>query len=100
MSVQIFYIGHWGIFTQVNRIDKYRIYEYTKARKQNSYTAKQQKEVICMATSSILKEFYIKDAERYEWLKRELEKGPIQKSAKESASLKKGREKLATFVFR
>lgn len=50
-------------------------------------------------TNPILKEFYIESAERYEWLMRELEKGPTQKGAQKSDSLEKAREKLATFVF-
>lgn len=53
-----------------------------------------------MATSSITKDFYVKDQEAFERLKQELEKRPERKQTVESPSLKKGREKLATFVFR
>ena len=53
-----------------------------------------------MATSSITKDFYVKDREAFERLKKELESKPVRKQAAESPSLKKGREKLATFVFR
>lgn len=53
-----------------------------------------------MATSSIMKTFYVQDEERFEQLKQELEKEPTYEEAVESPSLKKGREKLATFVFR
>lgn len=53
-----------------------------------------------MATSSITKEFYAKDMEAFEKLKKELESPPDGKQAVEAPSLKKGREKLATFVFR
>ena len=53
-----------------------------------------------MATSSIIKEFYVQDMETFERLKKELENAPVRKRVVESPSLKKGREKLATFVFR
>lgn len=53
-----------------------------------------------MATSSITKEFYVKDMEAFERLRKELENAPVRKQVVESPSLKKGREKLATFVFR
>lgn len=53
-----------------------------------------------MATSSIIKEFYVKDMEAFEKLKKELENAPLRKQVVESPALKKGREKLATFVFR
>ena len=53
-----------------------------------------------MATSSITKEFYVKDQKAFEQLKQELEKKPERKQTITSPSLKKGKEKLATFVFR
>lgn len=54
-----------------------------------------------MATTSITKEYIVKDPEAYERLKQELDKKvPAYKMAAESTSLKKSKEKLATFVFR
>ena len=54
-----------------------------------------------MATSSITKEFYVRDQGAFKRLKKELnETTALRKVAKESPSLKKSREKLATFVFR
>lgn len=53
-----------------------------------------------MATSSITKDFYVKDPHAFEKLKKELESGPERKQVVPSPSLEKGREKLATFVFR
>lgn len=53
-----------------------------------------------MATSSITKDFYVKDDHAFEKLKKELESGPERKQVVRSPSLEKGREKLATFVFR
>lgn len=54
-----------------------------------------------MATSSITKEFVVKDEAAFVKLKKELDENPASpKKAEESPSLKKGREKLATFVFR
>lgn len=54
-----------------------------------------------MATSSITKEFYVKDQAAFERLKSELAAKPVpRREVVESPSLKKGREKLATFVFR
>lgn len=53
-----------------------------------------------LATSSITKEFYVKDPAAFERLKKELESKPERRQVVESPSLKKGREKLATFVFR
>lgn len=53
-----------------------------------------------MATSSITKDFYVKDLTAFDHLKKELESKPERKQVVESPSLKKGREKLATFVFR
>lgn len=53
-----------------------------------------------MATSSITKEFSVKDDTAFEKLKKELDTEPaLRKQVVESPSLKKGREKLATFVF-
>ena len=53
-----------------------------------------------MAISSITKDFYVKDPKAFERLKQELEKKSEGNQIIESPSLKKGREKLATFVFR
>lgn len=54
-----------------------------------------------MATTSITKEFFVKDQEAFERMKRDLDKkAPVRRMVAESASLKKGKEKLATFVFR
>lgn len=54
-----------------------------------------------MATSSITKEFVVKDEAAFAKLKKELDENPASpKKTEESPSLKKGREKLATFVFR
>lgn len=54
-----------------------------------------------MATSSITKEFYVRDQVAFERLKKELSAKSVQREkVVESPSLKKGREKLATFVFR
>lgn len=54
-----------------------------------------------MATSSILKEFYVRDAEAFERLKQELDRGSSNsKPAADSDVLKRGREKLAKFVFK
>lgn len=54
-----------------------------------------------MATSSITKEFYVRDQVAFERLKKELAtKSAPREKVVESPSLKKGREKLATFVFR
>lgn len=54
-----------------------------------------------MPTSSITKEFFVKDQIAFERLKKELDAvvTPREKVV-ESPLLKKGREKLATFVFR
>ena len=54
-----------------------------------------------MATSSILKEFYVKDQEAFERLKNDLDanSSPREKVI-ESPSLEKGKKKLATFIFR
>lgn len=54
-----------------------------------------------MATSSITKEFLVKDVVAFERLKKALDEKPLQrKQVVESPALSKGREKLATFVFR
>ena len=54
-----------------------------------------------MATSSIRKEFYVKDEDAFERLKKELDApAPQREKVVESPSLKRGREKLTTFVFR
>ncbi len=53
-----------------------------------------------MATSSIVKDFFVKDKKAFEQLKKELDGKPMCSEIVESPSLKKGREKLATFVFR
>ena len=53
-----------------------------------------------MATSSIKKTFYVKDKKAYNKLIKELKNDRPRDTVTESPSLKKGREKLATFVFR
>lgn len=54
-----------------------------------------------MSTLSITKDFYVKDQNAFEQLKKQLESNkPMRKQVVESPVLKKGREKLATFVFR
>lgn len=54
-----------------------------------------------MATSSITKDFYVKDQAAFERLKKELDEPiDLRKKVVETPSVKKGREKLATFVFR
>lgn len=54
-----------------------------------------------MVATSITKEFFVKDQEVFERMKRDLDKkAPVRKIVAESASLKKSKEKLATFVFR
>lgn len=57
-----------------------------------------------MATSSILKEFYVRDADAFERLRQELDRSSstrnISKPAADSDVLKRGREKLAKFVFK
>lgn len=53
-----------------------------------------------MATSSITKEFFVKDDTAFEKLKKELDTEPtLRKQVVEPPSLKKDKEKLATFVF-
>lgn len=54
-----------------------------------------------MATTSITKEFFVIDQKAFEHMKRDLDKkAPVRKMVTESASLKRSKEKLATFVFR
>ena len=54
-----------------------------------------------MATSSITKEFYVRDQVVFERLKKELNETTVpHKVVMESSSLKKSKEKLATFVCR
>ena len=53
-----------------------------------------------MATSSITKDFYVKDQRAFERLKQELEKPSEHKQVDASPSLKYGKEKLAAFMFR
>lgn len=53
-----------------------------------------------MATSSITKEFVIKEEGALERLEKILEKEPVRRQAEESPLLKRGKEKLSTFVFR
>lgn len=57
-----------------------------------------------MATSSILKEFYVRDAAAFERLRQELDRSSgtsnTSKPAADSDVLKRGREKLAKFVFK
>lgn len=53
-----------------------------------------------MATSSITKEFYVKDQAAFERLKMELAtKSAPREKAVDALSLKRGKEKLASFVF-
>lgn len=53
-----------------------------------------------MATSSIVKEFYVRDAAAFERLKQELDRSSgTSKPAADSDVLKRSREKLATFMF-
>ena len=53
-----------------------------------------------MATSSITKDFHVRDNAAFERLKKELENVPIRKQVVVSPSLEKSKKKLATFVFR
>ena len=53
-----------------------------------------------MATSSIKKDFYVKDSLAFKKLKEEINQTAPRKRVVDSPSLKKGKEKLATFVFR
>lgn len=53
-----------------------------------------------MATSSIKKDFYAKNQEAFILLKKELEEKTESRKVVESPALKRGKEKLATFVFR
>ena len=53
-----------------------------------------------MATSSITKEFYVKDQTAFERLKKELDAAPTQKrNVVKSTSLEKGRKKLVLQAF-
>ena len=51
-----------------------------------------------MATSSITKEFYVKDPAAFERLKKELERKPARRPMLETPSMKK--EKVTAFAFR
>ena len=53
-----------------------------------------------MATSSITKEFYVKDPAALERLKKELERKPARRPMLETPSMKKGKEKVTAFAFR
>lgn len=54
-----------------------------------------------MATLSIVKEFYVRDAAAFERLKQELDRNlGSSKPAADSDALKRSREKLATFEFK
>lgn len=53
-----------------------------------------------MATSSIKKDFYAKNQEAFILLKKELEEKTESRKVVESPALKRGKEKLSTFVFR
>lgn len=54
-----------------------------------------------MATTSITKEFFVKDQKAFERMRRDLDKEvPVRRMVAESTSLKKSKEKLVTFVFR
>ena len=57
-----------------------------------------------MATSAIVKEFYVRDAAAFKRLKRELDRvsstSNTSKPAADSDVLKRSREKLATFIFK
>ena len=54
-----------------------------------------------MATSSIVKEFYVRDAAAFERLRQELDRSSgTSKPAADFDVLKRGREKLATFAFK
>ena len=54
-----------------------------------------------MATSSITKDFVVRDMATYERFRKDIEKNARQqKPVEESPAMKKGRERLATVVFR
>jgi len=53
-----------------------------------------------MPTSSITKDFFVKDQEAFARLKKDLESVPERKYAVESPALKEGRDFLVAFVFR
>ncbi len=54
---------------------------------------------VCMATSSITKDFYVKDQAAFERLKKELESTPVRTETINFPSFWEGRDLLATFVF-
>ena len=58
------------------------------------------KEVFAVATSSITKQFVVKDQKAFERLVAESEKLPDRKATKDSSSLNKGRELLSRFSLR
>ncbi len=53
-----------------------------------------------MATSSIRKEFVVKDQKAFEKLKKELAQATPHTETVRYPALEKGKEKLASFVFR
>lgn len=54
-----------------------------------------------MATSSITKDFHVKDEAAYRKLKKDIENhSAVRVKAVKSPALEEGRKKLATFVFR
>lgn len=54
-----------------------------------------------MATSSITKDFYVKNEAAYNKLKKDIEKkSTVRVKVVKSPALEEGRRKLATFVFR
>ena len=58
------------------------------------------KEVFPVATSSITKQFVVKDYKAFEKLLNEAEKIPKREATQDSPSLKKGREALKRFSLR
>jgi len=53
-----------------------------------------------MPTSSITKDFFVKDQEAFARLKKDLESVPERKHTVESPALKEGQDLLDVFVFR
>lgn len=53
-----------------------------------------------MATSSIKKEFVVKDAKAFEKLKKELAQSAPRTETVNYPAIEKGKDKLASFVFR
>lgn len=53
-----------------------------------------------MPTSSITKDFYVKDKKAFERLKQELNTKPEQQQTTARKSLERSKEKIKTFVFR